>query len=212
MNLNQIHEGEDYAEFDFRGRGENYRRSGVKRIKVIRTYSQREYGNTKDTGYAEGFLLDNETGEFRLNTEDQPRIIRVRARDVVCSWEEYADEHDRREVIRLKQEEEWRIRHEKMLREREEREERERIEREERLEKERIAAERRAQEKQRREAKIYAALKERYNIEKVDGLISIALGELTVTVYINRSGLERELGLDGGSNNNTNEGIDRIAG
>lgn len=210
MNLNQIHEGEDYAQFDYRGRGENYRRSGVKRIKVIRTYSQRELGNQKDTGYVEGFWLDNETGEFKLDHEEQPRIIRVRSRDVVGSWEEYEDEHDRREVIRKKQDEERRIRWEKIEAEREERERVARIEREEREAKEREARELFERQRAEREAKIYTLLKEKYNIEKLDGCISVAMNDGVVTVYFDRSRLEHELGLDGGNNNN--EGVDRIAG
>jgi len=206
MNLNQIHEGEDYAWISQRGRGENYRRSGFYRLKVIRTFSQREYGNTKDTGYAEGFDLEPETGEFKLDLDGNPRIRSVRARDVVTLWEEYADEHERKEIIYKKQQEEWERKYEERRKQRAEREEKERLVREERERIEREERERIERERQEREERIFTGLKEKYGIEKTDGYISIAMNAGLVTVYFDRPKLEQEL------NGGTTEGVDRLAG
>lgn len=200
MNLNQIHAGEDYAWLSERGRGENYRRYGFYRIKVIRTFSRREFGNQKETGYAEGFDVEPDTGEFKLDLNGQPRIRQVRARDVVTLWDEYADEHDRQEAERIKKEEEWQRYYEKRKREREEREAKERAEREERERLAREAREAHERERQEKEAKLLSALKEKYGITKVDGFISVSLQSSMVTVYFDRKKLEHELGLNGGDN------------
>lgn len=213
MNLNQIHSGEDYSHFTDRGRGENYRRLqfGVQRVKVIRTYSKREWGNQKDTGYVEVFMLDPETGEFRLDSNGQPIIRSVKARHIVGMWEEYWDEHERREVLRKKQEEEWeRQREQRRIEreareaveraEREEREARERAEREARETAERIVREEREREKREKEEKLLNALKSKYGIERTDGFISVLVTPAMVTVYLDRSKLEHELGLNGGDN------------
>lgn len=98
MNLNQLWSGNDYAYYDMRGRGEQYR-PGAQRVRVIRAYQKRVYMNERMSGFAEvQFLTDD--GEPILNYKSEPRIVEVRARDIAMRWEAYIDERDHREAER----------------------------------------------------------------------------------------------------------------
>src|SRR5438132_11777284 len=111
MNLNQITPGVDYAHFPYRGKQEEFRwcqysnenwhqsRMYVYRVKAIRSYSEREYGKKRDTGYVDVFWLDDE-GEFKFDENGNHLIKKVRVRDIATVWDDYADELDFQTVKR----------------------------------------------------------------------------------------------------------------
>lgn len=99
MNLNELWAGMDYAYYEYKGRNEPYR-PGVPRVKLIRGYKRREYGNKRESGYAEVMFLDNETGEPKTRTDGSHVVREVRARDIAMRWNEYEEERDHREAQR----------------------------------------------------------------------------------------------------------------
>lgn len=147
MNLQSLWQGSDYSWWIHKGRGETIRMNG-KRVKVVRTFSQRLPGNKKDTGYAVVILCEDD-GEMKRNEDGTMKERNVKARDIAMRWEEYEDERDRHKAEQderererkeryARQEEEWRKRDEERRLRREEEERRletERVERE-RLERE----------------------------------------------------------------------------
>lgn len=112
MNLQELWAGTDYAWYEDKGRGEKYR-PYAKRVKVIRAFKQRIYGNQRESGFAEVMLLDDD-GEPQLKQDGSHRTKEIRARDIAMRWEPYAEERAYREAQR-----------EKMAREQEEAEQRE---------------------------------------------------------------------------------------
>src|SRR6266403_3191027 len=170
MNLVKIHPGEDYSWWDGMGRDEALRFNG-KRVKIIRKYTKQHVGNKKESGYCEVFMLDDD-GEF-LSRNDEPVTREIRARDDAMLWDEYADERDRLQLIKDKEETERRIRQEAREREWRERQERERLEYEERKERERIAREERERIEREKVQHIYTWLEERGIKENGDGRVKI---------------------------------------
>jgi hypothetical protein len=98
MNLNQLWSGNDYAYYDMRGRGEVYR-TNAQRVRIVRVYRERRWGNERLSGYAEVLYL-NDDGTQMLTHKGEPRRQEVRARDIAMRWEEYEDERDHREAER----------------------------------------------------------------------------------------------------------------
>lgn len=98
MNLNQLWSGNDYAYYSMRGRGEVYRANAV-RVRVVRAYQRRNWGNERLSGFAEVQFLNND-GTPRLNHKNEPKVEEVRARDIAMRWEEYEDERAHREAER----------------------------------------------------------------------------------------------------------------
>lgn len=102
MNLNQIYAGNDYAYCQF------YRPKGAKfskysrRVRAVRAYKKREFGNQKATGYVEVLVLDQD-GE--ITNEDTKH---VRARDILSTWEEHEDFIERKKIEQEKYEREMR--------------------------------------------------------------------------------------------------------
>jgi hypothetical protein len=185
MNLVKIHNGEDYSWWEWMGRGEDFRFNG-KRVKIIRTFKKQHFGNKKESGYCEVFILDEETGEFKTHN-DEPVTREIRARDVAMLWDEYSDERDRLQLIRNKEEEARRIKQEIWEKEYQERKERERIAREEREEREQL--ERAEHERQEREKvqHIYDWLGKRGIKENGSGKIKISITDQYVQVTIRRA-------------------------
>lgn len=162
MNLNQITPGVEYAFMPSRGRSEEFRWNDrdndrwhdgtyldkyfVYRVRAIRTFSQREIGNKRDTGYVDVFWLNN-GGEFRLDENGNEIIKTVRVRDIATVWDDYEDELDYRTVQREKEQAE----REERLRLQRERYEREEAERRERIEQARLTQERERREREERE-------------------------------------------------------------
>jgi hypothetical protein len=137
MNLNSLWQGSDYAYYQSKGRGETYRR-GALRVRVIRTFGEVLYGNTRETGFADVLLIDEE-GEPKEDDYGRHITRKVKARDIAMLWEQYEEEHADREVERLEREARY-------AEERRERDERYAKLNAERIERERINAERRAAE------------------------------------------------------------------
>lgn len=100
MNLQDLWSGNDYAWYEDKGRGEVYR-SYAKRVKIIRTYKERIVGNTRETGYAEVMMLDDE-GSPKEDSQGNHIVRSIRARDVAMRWDEYADLKAHREAQREK--------------------------------------------------------------------------------------------------------------
>lgn len=98
MNLNQLWSGNDYAYYEMRGRGEVYR-SNAQRVRIIRVYQERRWGNERLSGYAEVYYLTDD-GEQQLNYKQEPKRGEIRARDIAMRWEEYEDEREHREAER----------------------------------------------------------------------------------------------------------------
>lgn len=98
MNLNQLWAGQDYAWYEWRSRGETYRSNGV-RVRIIRAFQERQYGNERMSGFAEVNLVDDE-GNIRTYANGEPLIKKIRARDIAMRWDEYADEKNHREAER----------------------------------------------------------------------------------------------------------------
>jgi hypothetical protein len=190
MNLNQITPGTDYAFFPRRGKSEEFRWSkrsndswdersydwiyGAKylvyRVRAIRTYSEREAGKSRDTGYVDCFWLTDD-GEFRLDEYGKHLIKKVPVRHIATIWDDYEDELDHQTVLkeqrereqeerRQKREQEYRERREREEREWKEQQERARLEREERERKEREELERKLQE----EMEYCNAIERHYNL------------------------------------------------
>lgn len=131
MNAQSIWSGEEYAYTIYKPNKTFI--MNAYRGRCIRTFKQREFGNSKMSNYVEIQRLDVETGE----AIGEPR--NVRARDVIDFWDSYKNERD---AILKKREESERLAQEarmQMLQEREERLQREREEREAAL---RVEAER----------------------------------------------------------------------
>lgn len=167
MNLNQLWSGNDYAYYEMRGRGEQYR-SNARRVKIIRGFQKRQYGNERLSGFAEVYFLhddgtpiyiekwDSNTKEYVVT--DEPKRGEVRARDIAKHWDEYSDEREHREA-------------------------------------ERVERQRRQEEEAAREAamrtKILDAIVEKFGIPR-DIVTSID----EYAVRISRPGLEKELGIN----------------
>lgn len=98
MNLNQLWSGNDYAYYDMRGRGEVYR-SNAQRVRIIKVYQEKRWGNERLSGYAQVSFL-NPDGSPQIDHKDEPRKGEVRARDIAMRWDEYEDERDHREAER----------------------------------------------------------------------------------------------------------------
>lgn len=96
MNLNALWSGNDYAYFSMKGRGESYR-SNAQRVRLIRCFKKKHYGNERESGYALVFYCDDEGNIIRDQQE-----FEVRARDIAMRWEEYADERDHRAANRAR--------------------------------------------------------------------------------------------------------------
>lgn len=143
MNLNQLWSGNDYAYFPNKGRGEVYRSNGV-RVRIMRVYKRQLDGNTRESGFAEVLVLEDDGTPKQRRQWDSALsqyvegdyIMEVRARDIALRWDEYVDEREHREAERHKQEEERRERYAQMERERLARLEEERRLAEERAKKE----------------------------------------------------------------------------
>lgn len=187
MNLVQIHLGEDYAWFEWKGRGETFR-FGAKRVKIIRKFKQQHTGNTKESGYCEVFLLDDE-GEFILDSNQEPRTREVRSRDIAMIWDEYEDERDRQQVIRDKQEAERKARWEEEERRYQERIAQQRKEREEREERETLEREERERIKREAEQPIYDWLAARGIRENGTDKVRIQITDQYVQILIKREGV-----------------------
>lgn len=100
MNLTSLWSGNDYAYYNMRGRGETWR-PGASRVRVIRVFKRKEYGNERDSGFAVVFFVSKD-GTLDSNAKEQE----VRARDIAMRWEEYEDERDHREANRARIEQE----------------------------------------------------------------------------------------------------------
>lgn len=98
MNLNQLWAGNDYAYYEMKGRGEYYR-PNASRVRIIRAFQKKEWGNQRLSGYAEVRFLTDE-GEPQLDYKNEPKIATVRARDIAMHWDEYSDERAHREEER----------------------------------------------------------------------------------------------------------------
>lgn len=94
MNLNQLWAGNDYAHYEARGRNEAFR-SNAQRVKIMRAYKKRLYGNDRESGFADvQFLTDD--GEIDKNWRHPEGTGTVRARDIVMRWDEYENEREHR--------------------------------------------------------------------------------------------------------------------
>lgn len=186
MNLNSLWSGTDYAWFYYKKRGEEEYSDRGTRVRIIRAFKERLPGNSKDTGFADVIMIDDE-GEIMYHDDGSPKTRKVRARDIGMRWEEYADERDRRRVERAKQEREWEEQRRKRNEEHARREaERERA-RAERLEQERLERERReALEREKRDALL--------NYLKELGLPHGAISNISSdSVHLTRSILEEAI-------------------
>lgn len=94
MNLTQLWAGNDYVYYPMRGRNENFRSNG-QRVRVIRTFKQKMYGNERDSGFAHVQYL-NDDGTPKLSYADELIYGDVKARDIFSRWEEYEDERNHR--------------------------------------------------------------------------------------------------------------------
>jgi len=191
MNLNQITPGVEYAFMPSRGRSEEFRWNDrgndrwhdgtyldkyfVYRVRAIRTFSKREIGNKRDTGYVDVFWLTND-GEFRLGEDGNEIIKTVRVRDIATVWDDYEDELDYRTVQREKEqaEREERLRIQREQYEREERERQERI----RLEHERIERERQEREERERIEKERIERERREYCNKIEAYYKLPTGSV----------------------------------
>ena len=133
MNLNELWSGTDYAYYEYKRRGELYR-ANAKRVKIIRAFKEKQYGNERLSGFAEVLFCDAETGEPQVKYGDNHHIGTVRARDIAMRWEEYAELDAHRKAERERAEAERRERREAAERERK------RIEELENLQRERVKA------------------------------------------------------------------------
>lgn len=98
MNLNELWAGYDYAYYEWKRKNEPYRRNAP-RVKVIRAFKRRQYGNERASGMVEVMLLEDD-GTPKLDVEGNQRIRTVRARDIAMLWEQYEDEREHREAER----------------------------------------------------------------------------------------------------------------
>lgn len=99
MNLNELWSGNDYAWYEWRGRGEIFRYGAV-RVQIIRTFKKRaDYTNERLSGFAEVIILD-EDGTPRTRSDGSNITREVRARDIAMRWDEYAHMKARREAER----------------------------------------------------------------------------------------------------------------
>src|SRR3954462_13420975 len=146
MDANSIWPGTEYLFIPERGRGEtlNYHNfSKCKRVKVWYKVKATYYGqpNRRDTTIVEVSVLDPITG-----AEISPYTKNIRARHIVCRWEEIAEKYAEFKAQRTKdQEERERIAAEQRERDRIRRiewEQRKEAERQQRLEVERKRTER----------------------------------------------------------------------
>src|SRR6266536_5453062 len=134
MNLNQLWSGNDYVWYEWKGRGETYRRNAP-RVKIVKVYKRQLSHNERESGFAEVMLLEQD-GTPRTYTDGKHITKEVRARDIAMRWDAYEEERDHREAERERQEREWQERTKRERQDREERIEREQKEREERKAKE----------------------------------------------------------------------------
>jgi len=104
MNLGQLWAGSDYAYYDTRGRGEHYR-SNARRVRIVRAYQKRAYGNERMSGFAKVYFL-NDDGTNMKNWNGEDRIEEIRARDIAMHWDDYVDEREHRvaEAVRIEEE------------------------------------------------------------------------------------------------------------
>src|SRR5215467_6973632 len=180
MNLVQIHPGEDYVWLEWRGRGDNAFRMNGERVKIMRKYKRMHRGNTKETGYCEVFLLDDE-GEFKLDIYDEPKTREVRAADVAMLWDEYANERDRQQVIIDRERAERRKREEEYERQYQERR---RVREEER--------QARLREQEEKKQAVLSYLQEKHNIVN-NGRINVEIGTYNIVVTFNRTNIDEEI-------------------
>lgn len=97
MNLNELWSGNDYAWYEYRGKGVQYL-PGAKRVKVIKTFKKRaSYENERLSGYAEVMMLTDD-GEPRTYSSGEHVTREVRARDILMRWDEYEQERAHREA------------------------------------------------------------------------------------------------------------------
>lgn len=98
MNLTALWSGNDYAYYNMRGKGEQWR-PAAKRVRVLKAFKRREPGNDRDSGFAL-VLFVSEDGTLDPNAQERE----IRARDIAMRWEEYEDERDHREANRARME------------------------------------------------------------------------------------------------------------
>ena len=104
MNALDIWIGHDYAWYECRGRGEEYR-AYAQRIRVIKQFKRTEVGNIRDTTFILcRFLNDDGTHkQFTRNSYVTGEPIRVdldlqevKSQDIALRWEEYEVEREGR--------------------------------------------------------------------------------------------------------------------
>jgi hypothetical protein len=81
MKFQDLWAGEEYAWYEDKPR--DHIPSNAVRVKLIRAYKKRMYGNEKATGFAEVEILEGR----RYHTPG--RKVEVRVRDIIETWDEY---------------------------------------------------------------------------------------------------------------------------
>lgn len=95
MNAGSLWAGTEYAWAEYRPRGQFP--SVAEKVKVIKVTKAKNYGNQNASTFVEVEVL---TGRL------SGKFVQVKARDIVNFWNEYVDERDHREAVRLKEREE----------------------------------------------------------------------------------------------------------
>lgn len=105
MDANSIWPNNDYAYFERKGRGEEYR-VNAERVRVVRLVSRVEPGNTRESTFVmvhklnddgtrkEHTVYNRET--YRYEPSDLP--VEVKARDIAERWDDYVIERNNREA------------------------------------------------------------------------------------------------------------------
>jgi hypothetical protein len=112
MNANQLWSGNDYAYSPNRGRGQSFIH-GAERIRVIRTFQERDNDSRRARTMVEGLFISNATGKPRKAYSGDDLKRNVRARDIFMRWDEYEDEERYRDEQAEKIEQERRERQQK---------------------------------------------------------------------------------------------------
>jgi hypothetical protein len=108
MQANALWAGNDYA-YSPEGSSRSFTYSAT-RVRVIRVFKEKDrYYAERATSYAEVQMLNDDGTPKTASDGKELRARKVRARDIISHWEEYADErNERQEKMRQRREEQQR--------------------------------------------------------------------------------------------------------
>jgi hypothetical protein len=100
MNAQSILSGNDYAYHQYRKKGTPFQLGGI-RVRALRVFKEKQFGNERDTAFVECFLVDDD-GEIKTLANGDFRKINVRARDLSMNWDQYVAELEHRKEEELR--------------------------------------------------------------------------------------------------------------